>query len=809
MSLFKGLSAFFLFIFSLTNVVAQQANTVIITGRVLSNNSALNNSAVYLLKPTDSSLIKTTFTNTQGLFVFENQPQGNYLINISLIGYQNSFTSISIKNSGNFTVKDIQLSAQTKQLQQVEITDKKPFAEVKPGKTILNVENSVIAAGGDAFEILQKSPGVQLNEGGRISMRAKEGVILAVDGKTLNLSSSEIIDYLKNLTTDNIAQIELITNPSARYDAAGGAGIINIKLKKGKANGTNFNLQSGIGYGDNLKYNSGLNFNSRSIKLNVFGGYSFTYNKRPEEILLNRKALLNNRLTDYAVVNTDLKTRKNNNLRLGADYFITPEQVLGFSATGNYNDFISDEQNNTRISNNNLLDSVINTNSDETRNLKDLLLNLNYKTTLFKATAFNTDFDYYIFDRSSAELLDYTYLNRQNQAYKPVDRLSNQTPSKIDIKAFRFSFLQPLSKTYNLDFGAKLSKVNSNNTRNFSVLSNTTPNFLNFGNRNFNYDETINAGYISLINEGEKSGFTLSLRAEQTIANGTSQNLETPVDRNYTNLFPSLEVYKNIGENHKLTAYAYRRIGRPSYQDLNPFLYFLDQFTYQIGNPNLQPEYTNTIGVSHTFKEDIVTSFEYTLVKDVFYDIAFQDNETGIYQRTSRNFDKQTIFLVTIDAPYDITKWWNVALNLQGSIEKVFYKTPDFNLAAGSPYLTSSLSQTFTLPKDLTVELNGNYSSRFVNGIYTYRPNGNLDFGLGKSLLKGAANIRFSVSDVFNTRFATRYFTNFTNLDVNLSSKFESRIARLNFTYRFGKATVKSARKRDTATDDEKQRVGN
>ncbi len=807
--LIKGLLAFFVFTFSFLNVPAQPQNGTKISGRVLDNNMPLNNTVVYLLNPADSSLIKTVITNTNGFYVFENQTSGNYIINVKLIGFQNSFTPISVKNTVSFTVPDIKLTALSKELQQVEITDKKPFAEIKTGKTILNIENSVIAAGSDAFEILQRSPGVQLNEGGRISMRAKEGVILAVDGKTLNLSSAEIIDYLKNTNADNIAQIELITNPSARYDAAGGAGVINIKMKKGKANGTNFSLASGVGYGDNLKYNSTLNFNTRTTKLNFFGGYSHTYNKRPEEILLNRRAIFNPRVTDYAIINNDLKTRKNNNLRLGADVFITPEHVLGFTATANYNDFFSDEQNNTRIRNNSFLDSVINTNSDETRNLKDLLLNVNYKATLFKNTDFNTDFGYYLFDRTSNELLDYTYLNRQNQPYKPVDRLSNQTPSKIDIKAFRFSFLQPLSKTYNLDFGAKFSKVNANNERNFNLLSNTRPNFLNFGNRNFNYDETINAGYISLLNEGEKSGFTISIRAEQTIAKGTSQNLENPVNRNYTNIFPALEVYKNIGKNHKLTAYAYRRIGRPSYQDLNPFLYFLDQFTYQIGNPNLQPEYTNTIGLSHTFKEDIVTSFEYTLVKDVFYDIAFQDDETGIYQRTSRNFDKQTIFLLSIDAPYDFTEWWNAALNLQGSIEKVFYKTTDFDLAAGSPYLTGGLRQTFSLPKDFNVEVNSNYSSRFVNGIYTYKSNANIDFGLGKSFSKGAANLRFSVSDVFNTRFATRYFTNFTNLDVNLDSKFESRIARLNFTYRFGKATVKAARKRDTATDDEKQRVGN
>lgn len=793
--------------FSITSIgiCLAQEKGYSLKGSLMSNSQPLSDVEI-VISTLDSTYVKTIISENDGTFTINHLDEGAYKLTFNKLGYKKfSYTSPILNSQQPFyQIPTINMELENNQLGEVVVKGNIPVIERRGGKTVINVENSVFATGGTSFEILQLAPGVNINSDGNISMKGKSGVNVYIDGKPSNLSGADLAEYLSNLSTSNIEQIELLYTPSAKFDAEGNAGIINIKFKKGKNLGTNATYTLGGGIGRNYRYNSGLSINNRGKNTNFYGNFDYSKIKGIENNFLNRNIKTDD--ITFNINNTDLKTRNNYNLNLGFDYNISPSQTIGILLNGYINKMGSDENNGTKIYHQSNLDSSVFSHSLENRNIKNGTINLNYAGTIGKkGVQLSADADYLNYHRTSDENFtsDYYYSPARSKII-PLN-LNNNTPSDIHLYSFKVDFSQPLSKIWNLEAGAKTSFANTQNDRDLNVISGTNP--FNQLTSKFNYKEDINAAYFILKKKKENSELQLQLRAEQTLAKGTSADGTELINRNYISLFPVLNYSKTVNKNDKLTFSYNRRLNRPDYPDLNPFFYFLDQYTYHQGNPNLNPSFANSYEVNYTINDSYSFSLQYNHIKDFTYTVYQQDDATGVAITTIRNFDYRKTVGFEFDIPQDITKWLNIDLSLRNYYE--FFK---FNSSFSGGVKNSSFSGLYDLNASIKLgggfmsQLNLHYETPTAYATYHFKSLYFANFGISKSLFNKRGSVRFICTDIFDTN-STRYSSNLYNLDLYAKEKVETRSFRLAFTYKIGKSTVKAARRRSTGVTEEKSRI--
>lgn len=782
-----------------------QEKSFSLKGTISNNNQPLENVEV-IAASTDSSFVKTTISKKDGTFILSNLKEGSYKLTFIKLGYKKISYSSPILNTlhPSYQIPTINMEPEYNQLGEVVVKGNIPVIERRGGKTVINVENSVFASGGTSFEILQLAPGININSDGNISMKGKSGVNVYIDGKPSNLSGADLAEYLANLSTSNIEQIELLYTPSAKYDAEGNAGIINIKFKKGKNLGTNATYTLGGGIGRNYRYNSGLSINNRGNKTNFYGNFDYSKIKGIENNFINRTVTTDDIV--FNVNNADLKTRNNYNLNLGFDYSLSPTQTIGILLNGYINKMESDENNKTLIAHQTILDSSIFSQSLENRNIKNGTINLNYAGTIGKkGSQLSADLDYLSYHRTSDENFRSSYYyNPPRSALAPLI-LNNNTPSDINLYSFKIDFSQPLSKIWNFDAGAKTSFANTQNDRDLNVISGTNP--FNQLTSKFNYKEDINAAYFMLKKKKENSELQLQLRAEQTVAKGTAADGTELINRNYLSLFPGINYLKTVNKTDRITFSYNRRLNRPDYPDLNPFFYFLDQYTYHQGNPNLNPSFANAYEINYTINDKYSLSLQYNHIKDFTYTVYQQDDATGIAITTIRNFDYRKTVGFEFDIPQDITKWLTIDLSLQNYFE--FFK---FNSSFSGGVKNSSFSGLYNLNAMIRLgggfvsQLNLHYETPTAYATYYFKSLYYGNFGISKSIFHKKGSVRLVCTDIFDTN-SNRYSSNLYNLDLYAKEKTETRSFRLAFTYKIGKSTIKAARRRNTGVAEESSRI--
>ena len=371
------------------------------------NNTSAEGATITLLSFPDSSIIKSTICTQAGHFAFADIKAGTYLILAHKIGYERTYSG-KYPVTGNIYIADITLHATSAQLGEVVIADKRDYIEVKPNKTVLNIDRSILATGNSIYDILSTAPGVRIIDN-QVLLKGGQKALVTIDGKAVGqLNDDQLVELLKSYQSSSVSQIELIENPSAKYDAAGGGGVINIILKKSKDIGFKATITESAVYGQDYKINTGINLNYRSEILNLFGNYSFADNKTPRTLDVNRVIGATDLDENYSS-NTYLK---NNNFNAGADISITPKQTIGGLVYGYYNRIGIDKSDITYISNNGVQDSDITTQSHIDRTVTNLNYNGNYRGSFGKAdnTNISADFDYSTYDRSSFELLQNDFL---------------------------------------------------------------------------------------------------------------------------------------------------------------------------------------------------------------------------------------------------------------------------------------------------------------------------------------------------------------------------------------------------------------
>ncbi|MVM31320.1 TonB-dependent receptor [Spirosoma sp. HMF4905] len=777
-----------------------------------------------LLKAKDSTLVKGAISDIDGKYAFENVGAGQYLVAAQQIGYRKTYSVPFAIDEAHPAVElpTLAMTDETKSLTEVKVVAQKPFIEQQVDRTVMNVENSIVASGNTALEVLEKAPGVTIDrQNDQIQLKGKAGVIVYIDGKQTYLSQQEVSNLLKNTPSDNIASIEIITNPGSKYDAAGNSGIINIKMKKNKNFGTNGTFILGTGYGwvnnlsgarDDLpKFNSSLNINHREGKINLFGNYSYVNRQSSQSNQITRNIPYNGHTTYFDQNSFRPNQFTGHSYKAGMDYFINDKSTIGVLVNGFSNDWRSSGLNNTLISDeNHQLTSKAVTQTNQGNFLSNMTGNVNYKFDYGKGREWTVDADYVHYSGKNGNNLATQYFNSENAIFRPNQDVRSNMPSTINIWAFKTDYVHPLKNGGKVEAGLKSSYVNADNNTLYDTLQQENRQWLPDASRSnqFQYNENINAGYLNYAGKFGKLKVQAGLRAEHTHSIGNSITLNQTVDRNYLNLFPTLFLSRQLDTNNVLNLSYSRRIDRPDYQNLNPFVFYLDPYTYQKGNPFLRPQYTNSIELTHVYKNAFTTTLNYSRTTDfINQETPRQIPAENITYVTPENQGHMDNLSLNLSFPVTVAKWWRMQNNINSyyqHYQTTYSGTPyEVKLVAYNLYM----SNNFTMSKTLSAELSGWYNSASQYGFYRAQPMGGFSVGVQKKVMDGKGNLKLNVNDPFwLNHFSGRALVQ--DIDFRVQSRWESRQIRLTFTYRFGNQNVKGARQRNSATSAEQNRVG-
>ena len=789
-----------------------QAGSGKITGKVIDGSTkTIESATITLIRAKDSTVSKMSVADKTGNFVFENVADGRYLVSITAIGHEKGFSEtveVSATNN-NIQLKTIELIPVAKSIAAVTVTSKKPLIEQKAGKTVINVEASATNTGLNALELLEKSPGVSVDNDGNISVKGKQGVMILIDGKPTYLSGADLAALLKSMQSSSLEQIEIMTNPPAKYDAAGNSGVINIKTKKGIVRGMNGSVNANYTQGLYPRFNGGANLNYRNDKLNLFGGYNAGKYEGFNKLTIDRNLYDENKVLERSI---DQLSRPHWNgyyhsAKLGMDYYFSKKDVAGVvvNINTNNNDEEPVSKSNIRDANGNI-ESKFYSIGDNNRNSLNLSTNFNYKHT-FDSTGreISADLDYVYYDNHAKNRLTTQSLDPDDNKVGEDVILLGDIPSLIKIYSGKIDYVHPFKGGIRLEAGLKTSFVNTDNQVDY--LRNQGSEWMPDARSNhFLYKENINAGYAILSKTIKKWEINAGLRLENTVARGRQVRNDSSFKRDYTNLFPNVGIGFNASETHQFNMSYSRRISRPNYDDLNPFIFFLDSLTYRQGNPYLQPQFTNNVELSHTFKRILTTTINYTVTNDIITDLLKQNTEKNETYQTRDNFSKMTQVGIALMANYNITKWWsaNAYVNIYNNHYVGLYNLDPVDIQFTS--MQANMNQNFTLGKGWNWEVSGWFRTKGTEGLLVMNPMGALNSGISKQLFKKKGTLKLGIRDIlFTQQFSGT--VKYSDVDVKIASRRDSRQVNISFNYRFGKTNIKPERRRNGGATDEQNRV--
>lgn len=803
----KNLFTLALLFFSFTITSFSQSNGNISGSIVDAEENPVGYASVILYTAADSIIVKMELSDDDGKFQFINIPHSEYWLDVSYVGLPNHQTE-AFELNGNIEIPVIQMQAPSNELEEVTVTAQRPLLEVKPDKMVFNVENSINAVGSDAFELLRKAPGVVVDNNDNINLLGKSGVMIYIDGKQSPLQGDQLVAYLKAMQASEIDNIEIITNPSAKYDAEGSAGIINIRLKKDKGLGANANVNLGFSKGDYSQYNGSISSNYKAKKYNLFGNYSYNDGKSGNFMDLYREQ--NGLVLDQK--NDRTNEWNSHSFKAGADLYLNKNSTIGLMVDGNIasNYRVGDARTEIRMidqSNDSIL--VAQSRNNGAHDNYNFNLNYTFGDGKDKETIFDANYGLYRSDGKEYQPNQYYDPTETERLTKNVYR--NQRNTDIDIFAFKIDHERPFLKG-KLGTGAKATYIKTDNGFDFyNVFEETNSETLDINRSNqFVYTENVNAAYANYTQQFEKFGFQLGLRVEQTNSEGDLTSQKTTENDNvaqtYVDFFPSAGINYQLNPKNSFQLTYSRRINRPNYEDLNPFDYKLDELTFQKGNPFLNPEYTNNIQLTHTYNYSINTTIGYSHTTDLITRIVDTTGVKGSFI-TWENLDEQRNLSMSVSGSIPITKWWSTYTSLTGyhtqnKSENIDGKKIDIGVTTFNIYS----QMTFKLPWKTSLEVSGWYNSPSIwGGTFRMDQQWSMDAGIQKKLFNDRGTIRISYSDIFGTNH-WHGTSQYGVLFMDVAGGWDSQRIRVNFSYLLGNNQIKS-RKRKSGLEDESKRI--
>lgn len=806
----KQVSTFVLLLLMAVSSIAQS-----VTGSVRDiHQQPVPFAVVKLLRVADSTLTGGALANEAGQYVFTEVAAGVYRVQVSMVGMANTTSQpITVQGGQSLALEPIVLNATEKTLMDVTVRAQKSLVEQQVDKTVLNVAADATAQGKTAYELLQQAPGVAIDPNDNIRMAGKQGVNVFIDGKPTNLSAADLANLLRATPASNIDKVELITNPSARFDAQGGAGIINIKFRRDKNLGLNGNASVGYSQSDHHRASAALDLNYRAKRLNLFGNAAVSDNFQITNVLLNRKA----GGSQFLQSGYDSDGTRSIVYKAGADYTLdhwnaSPRQTVGFVVSGNSSGNRFGTYTTTRIIDSQMiLDSTIanqsttGTAATPARNNRiNAALNYRYADTL--GLELNLDADVTRFANTAPSAITSDYVDPAGQ---PLFRRQRRFDAATDITivTLKSDFVKEWKNRHlKLETGLKHTDVTTDNDLLAFVGPDNTETReqpdVNRTNR-FRYREIVSAGYASLNRSVGKWSMQGGIRVEHSTVTGRSVDLRQQIinapDTTYLNLFPTAFVHYQATSNGQFALNYGRRIGRPNYQDMNPFVYQLDPYTSQRGNPYLRPTYTHNLAFSYTYKWASTIKLAYSHTNEYTTDVIRQEGLMA-YQ-TVANVGRIDALTLSINAPYQFTKWWT-AYAYAGATWNRFQG----NLSATEPFdqrafaFEGYMQHSFNLPKTWSAQVSGFWNAPTRQTVYRIGGLGALNLSLQKKVMQERGKITLGIDDILNT-MRWKQSADFLTQQFNIDRKWESRRVTVRFTYRFGSKDIKAARERETGTD--------
>ncbi|MCC3157065.1 outer membrane beta-barrel protein [Hymenobacter sp. 15J16-1T3B] len=753
-----------------------------------------------LLHLPDSSVASVQTADAQGAFRFETVAAGPYCLKALLLGYRPQHYGFTVTDQP-LTLPALRLPSATTALAEVVVEGRPPVLEQHADRTVVNVDR-LNTAGDNALEVLRRAPGVTLDKDDQVQYRGSGSVLVLIDGKQTYMSGAALSNYLKSLPASAISQIELLPNPPASLDAAGTAGVINLRTRRSLRPGLTGTATATGGYGRYEKGSGGLNLAYNAGRLRTFGRVDLTHSNSFNNLDIRRQI----RDTTFAQQKYWHPVYNGLNYAAGVELPLSPRQTLGGQVRGalDRTTALSTGTSMATAPDGRPVSTVSLYNPSASRST-DRALNLNYRLALDSTGRELT---------ADADLIQYR--SRMDQSYQVTSSapaaagaLGGQQRSDqgadVVIRALKADYVHPAAGGWRAEAGAKTSWVTTCSFLNFEQLLDEQWQLDAPRTDRFRYDEIITAGYATLGTTWRGLELKAGLRGEHTHSVGASATTGQRVVRNYFQLFPTLFASYKIGEHDQLGLSAGRRISRPSYQSLNPFVTYTDAYTALQGNPFLAPSLARSLVLNYAHRNFQVLSLSYLLETNVVSQVAYQNDQTKVTTTVRQNLDRALTLTLTSGGHTDVSPAWGMDNELEGSYNAVTSRLQGQPVQLRRFALSASSNHTVRLPRGYQVLVNGSYGSPSVQGLFYTRSYANLTLGAKKLLWRERATLSLRLSDVFGTsRF--RSIMDYNNIRMSWNNQWESRRLSLSFTCKLGSGSTHTGRTRGSA--DEESRAG-
>lgn len=799
--IFTTLLCFFL---GLSNLAAKEFS--LITGQLQDKKGQVVPFAnVALVEAENGAMITGAVSDEAGKFSIESARTGKVQLVVSSIGFQTFKTEVfEIKPGFEKDFGLIAIEEEMGNLQEVTVRSTRPDIVIEADKTIVNVEGTVMAEGNTALDVIGRSPGVYVDENDNINLNGRTGVTVMINDRQTYMSANDLANFLRSMPAENIKSIEIINNPTSRFDAEGGAGVINIRLKKNTINGMFGNAQVGGMYNGLFGPNTGLSANIKKGKWTNQASLNYNEFNFVNELNINRNFQLEEGVSNFDQ-NSRITTKNKSLFFNGAsDYEINSKHSVGANLQASQYRGENIGKSLTEIDNPGTTDFFFlrSYNDGESEN-KRVFGNLHYLGLLDTlGTKLTADVDFTKMRSNSNSLLTNNSWVNDNEATAGRDYILTLNEMDYSIFTSKVDFIKPLGKGRVLETGLKGSWVKSDNDLDLSKAVEEEPFETDPNSNRFIYEENVLAAYALYKSKfSDKVSFQAGLRTEYSDIKGNSVTLNRIDKQEYIDLFPSFYVQHKVSKDYQIVYNANRRINRPNYRLLNPFIYYIDPLTTETGNPYLRPQYSNNLEMNHVLKGSYQFTVGYSITTNAFQQIFTQDEETRTTRTYTANLDKAQNWNVRAMIPVEIKKWWNTSNMVQVTNSRWKSMIGDALLDVSQTSLTLRSQHTVNLPKGFRAELMGMYIGPAQYGQAKIKGFGWVDAGLSKDLVKDKLSLTVNGTDLFRSQII-RASVQFDNIDTSFQQYRSNQGVRFTLRYKFAKGESFRVANRSGSTEE-------
>jgi len=782
--------AFFVYLLGMSTLAAQSNPSALLRGTITNQKGEPVSYANAALLSLEGVLLEGAVTDEEGNFSISTTKTARVKLVVSSLGFT-SFSSEEFellvglqKDFGKIILAD-----EVTGLDEVTVKASRPQIIIEPDKTIVNVEGTVMAEGANALDVLGRSPGVFITSDGSINLNGRTGVTVMINDRPMYMSAADLTSFLRSMSADNIKSIEVITSPSARFDAEGAAGVINIQLKKNTVDGVFGNVMLGGQYNGKAAPNTGVTLNVKKGKWTSNGTLNYNEYVEINDLEIGRNFALQSGTSTFLQESRITERSRTPSFTGAANYELRPNQNLGINVQASTSTSNGINDSGTSISNPGQASttsiSSINDSGDQTSRL---FTNLHYDAKLDTLGGkISADLDFTVMDMASDALLNNSYSNGLTPPTQSTDRVLTLNDMYYTIWTSKVDWIKPLKGGKVLEAGVKGSWVESDNNLDLSRGIGDGQLQPDPNSNRFIYQENVLAAYTSLKGDfSPKLSYQAGLRLENSDVTGTSKTLNQVNNQKYTNLFPSVFLQHKISDNYQVVYNVNRRITRPNYRLLNPFVYYIDPLTTEKGNPSLRPQYSTNLEMDHVIKGAYQFTLGYSVTEDAFMQVFEQDEEARSSTTFTANFDKTKNFNFQGVVPVELTKWWNSSNLVQVNYNKFKSLLGKDMLDVSQVSYLLRTQHNFILPKGFKFELVGIYLSPQIWGQGEIRSLGWVDAGMTKSLMKDKLSLSINGGDLFRTKWI-RAAIDFSDIDTQIRQYRNDQNVRITLRYNFSK----------------------